>query len=210
MEAARVAALRGHDVFRRGTLLSSNWKDNKFVLRNNLYWNASRRKVGFAGQSFKQWQARGHDRGSRIADPQFVDPDRYDFRLKPTSPALKLGFKPFDPSSTRDIEKAIQASDLGITPNTDGRIIRLPVPALSLERRKQLAGQLKKMAEQARVTIRNIRREANKDVDKEEKQATLTEDHARKCKDEIQKLTDKYVDDINTLLEEKEKEILEI
>jgi hypothetical protein len=84
--------------FRRGSLLSSNWKDDKFVLRNNLYWNASGGKVRFAGKTFEQWQARGHDKGSRIADPRFADPDKYDFSLKPNSPAQKLGFKPFDPS----------------------------------------------------------------------------------------------------------------
>ncbi|KPK82784.1 MAG: ribosome recycling factor [Phycisphaerae bacterium SM23_33] len=117
--------------------------------------------------------------------------------------------KPFDPGSAKDIERAIQASDLGITPITDGRIIRLPIPSLSVERRTRLAAQLKKMAEEARVTIRNIRRDANKDVDKEEKEGALTEDDARKCKEEIQSLTDACAKKIDQLLEEKNKEVME-
>jgi len=117
--------------------------------------------------------------------------------------------KPFDPASVKDIERAIQASDLGITPNTDGKIIRLPVPALSVERRRQLASQLKKMAEQARVAVRNIRRDANKTAEKEKSEAILTEDDLEKCKEEIQKLTDEYGKKIDELLEEKEKEVME-
>lgn len=117
--------------------------------------------------------------------------------------------KPFDPGSVKDIERAIQASDLGITPAVDGRIIRLPVPPLSMERRTRLAGQLKRMAEEARVAVRNIRRDANKETDKEEHEGVLTEDDARKCKDEIQDLTDEYGKKIDGLLEEKNKEVME-
>jgi ribosome recycling factor len=117
--------------------------------------------------------------------------------------------KPFDPNSVKDIERALQASDLGITPSVDGRIIRLPIPPLSTERRARLAGQLKKMAEEARVAIRNIRRDANKDADKEEKEGVLTEDDARKCKEEIQKLTDEWGTKIDELLEEKNREVME-
>ena len=117
--------------------------------------------------------------------------------------------KPFDPASVKDIERAILASDLGITPNTDGRIIRLPVPALSGERRKQLAAQLKKMAEQARVAVRNIRRDANRTVDKEKKEGIMTEDDALRCKEEIQQLTDDYGKRIDELLEQKTAEVME-
>jgi len=120
-----------------------------------------------------------------------------------------LVIKPFDPASIKDIERAIQTSDLGIPPNSDGKIIRLSIPSLSVERRKQLASQLKRMAEQARVIVRNIRRDANKAVDKEKNEDALPEDDADKCKEEIQKLTDKYGGKIDQMLEEKNKEIME-
>ncbi len=117
--------------------------------------------------------------------------------------------KPFDPSSVKTIERAIQTSDLGITPNTDGKIIRLAVPSLSGERRKQLASQLKKLAEQARVAVRKVRREANKTIHKEKEDGTLPEDDAEKCKEETQKLTDDYAKKIDRILTEKNKEVME-
>ena len=117
--------------------------------------------------------------------------------------------KPFDPGAAKDIEKAILASELGITPRADGKIIRLPVPSLAVERRRQLAAQVKKMAEQARVAVRNVRRDANKSADKEEDQSVLTEDDAQKCKDQVQELTDEYSGKIDEALEAKTKEIME-
>ncbi len=117
--------------------------------------------------------------------------------------------KPFDPASTKEIEKAIQTSELGITPATAGKVIRLPIPSLSGERRQHLVAQLKKMAEQARVTIRNIRRDANKTADKEENENLLTEDDVTQCKEEVQKLTDEYGKKIDKILEEKNKEVME-
>ena len=117
--------------------------------------------------------------------------------------------KPFDPASTKEIERAIQASDLGITPMTDGKIIRLPVPSLSVDRRRGLATQIRKMAEQEKITLRNVRRDANKVVDQEESDAVLTEDESRKCKEDIQKLIDDYTKQIDGLLEEKTKEVME-
>ena len=91
-----------------------------------------------------------------------------------TPDATLIVIKPFDPGSIKDIEKAIFASDLGITPSVDGKVIRLSVPPLSGERRTQIAAQIKKMAEQTRVAIRNARREANKEIDKEQKDSELT------------------------------------
>jgi len=117
--------------------------------------------------------------------------------------------KPFDPGTTKDIEKAILASELGITPQADGKIIRLPVPSLVAERRQQLASQIKKMAEQTRVAVRNVRRDANKAADKEEGQSALTEDDVQKCRHEVQKLTDEYSGKIDEALEAKTKEITE-
>jgi len=126
-----------------------------------------------------------------------------------TPDASLIVIKPFDPQSLKDIEKAIFASDLGITPNADGKIIRLAVPPLSIERRNQLAGQLKRMAEAARVAARNARRDGNKDAEHQQKAAELTEDEARKTRDEIQKLTSDYEKKITEILEAKTKEVRE-
>jgi ribosome recycling factor len=117
--------------------------------------------------------------------------------------------KPFDPSSLKEIERAIQASDLGITPSCEGKIIRLRVPPLSIERRGQLASQVKKMAEAARVAIRNARRDANKETDAKQKASELTEDQAKKGKEAIQKLTDEYEKKITEILQAKTNEIQE-
>lgn len=124
-----------------------------------------------------------------------------------TPDATLILIKPFDPGSVKDIEKAIYASDVGITPNVDGKIIRLAVPSLSTERRQQIAGQLKKMAEAQRVAIRNARRDGNKEVDKQKKASELTEDEEHKGKEEIQRLTDEYEEKISDVLEAKTQEI---
>ena len=126
-----------------------------------------------------------------------------------TPDATMILIKPFDPSSVKEIEKAIFASDLGITPSTDGKVIRLTVPALSTERRRNIASQLKNMSETTRVAIRNARREANKHADKLEKSSELSEDQAEDSKQEIQKLTDQYEEKVTELLETKTKEIEE-
>ena len=115
--------------------------------------------------------------------------------------------KPFDPSGMKDIERAIQASDLGITPSADGKVIRLSVPPLSIERRDQLKGRVKKLAEAARVTVRNARRDGNKITDTKQKASELTEDEAKKGKDSIQKLTDSFEKKITELLDAKTTEI---
>ncbi len=120
-----------------------------------------------------------------------------------------LVVKPFDPGTLKEIDKALLASDLGITPMSDGKVIRLPVPALSTERRNKLVGQIKKLAEAARVAVRNVRRDANKQADEEKSASTMPEDECDTCKEEIQKLTDQYSKQIDHLLDEKNKEILE-
>ena len=124
--------------------------------------------------------------------------------------ATVLLIKPFDPGSLKDIEKAIYASDLGITPSVDGKIVRLVVPPLSTERRQQIATQLRKMAELQRVALRNARRDANKEVEKEKKASELTEDEERKGREEIQKLTDQYEKKISEILSAKTQEIQEM
>jgi len=126
-----------------------------------------------------------------------------------TPEAALIIIKPFDPQSVKDIERAIQASDLGITPNSDGKVIRLAVPPLSIERRKMLAAQVRKMAENIRVAIRNARRDGNKEADRLQKASELTEDEAHKGKEEIQRLTKQYEADIDKVVETKAKEIEE-
>lgn len=117
--------------------------------------------------------------------------------------------KPYDASQTGEIEKALLKANLGMTPNSDGKIIRLQVPDLSEERRKQLAGQVRDLAEKGRVSIRNIRRDANKDADKEEKDGELSEDEWKRLKDEIQDLTKKYEGQVDEVFEAKKAEVLE-
>jgi ribosome recycling factor len=124
-------------------------------------------------------------------------------------PAMIL-IKPFDPSTTKDIERAIQNSDIGIQPIGDGKMIRLPIPPLSGERRQQLTGHVKKLAEAQRVSIRNARRDANKQVDTEENEGTLPEDDAERLRNAIQKLTEKYEKQVDELLAGKTKEIQQV
>ena len=121
-----------------------------------------------------------------------------------------LVVQPFDASTVRDIEKALKESKIGITPLVDGKIIRLPVPELSEERRRDLVKSLKQMAEEARVRIRANRRSAMDDAKKLQKSGELTEDGLRDVEDEIQKLTDKYVKSIDDHLERKEAEVMKV
>ncbi len=118
--------------------------------------------------------------------------------------------KPFDPTTIKDIHKALEKANIGITPMSDGKVIRLPIPPLSGERREQLAGQVKQMAEQQRIAIRNIRRDANKHLDAEENDSVITEDDAKQGKEDIQELTDKYVRLIDETLAHKIKEIQQV
>ena len=116
--------------------------------------------------------------------------------------------KSYDPSTLADIEKAIQKSDIGINPQNDGKVIRLTVPGLSQERREQLVTRVKGMAEEARVAVRNIRRDANRQLDKAEKDSAVSEDDCRRAKDEVQQLTKKYEDQVEETLAKKTKDIL--
>lgn len=116
--------------------------------------------------------------------------------------------RPFDPSVIKTIEKAIMQSDIGINPSSDGKLIRLAIPPLSEERRRQLAGQVKKIGEEAKVAIRNVRRDANRDIDKMEKDSTITEDQSHKAKDDIQELTKDSEGKIDEIVQKKSEEIL--
>ncbi len=115
--------------------------------------------------------------------------------------------KPFDPTSIKEIEKAIKTSDLSIAPIVDGKIIRLNIPSLSGERRKQLVQQAKQTGEQAKVSIRNIRRDANKHLEKQEKDKLITEDDLEKSKKQIDDITKQYIDKIDELVKNKSNEI---
>jgi ribosome recycling factor len=118
--------------------------------------------------------------------------------------------KPFDPGTIKDIHRALEKANIGITPMSDGKVIRLPIPPLSGERRDQLVGQVKQMAETQRVAIRNIRRDANKQLDTEEKDSVITEDDAKQGKEKIQEMTDKYIRLIDESLANKIKEIQQV
>ncbi len=118
--------------------------------------------------------------------------------------------QPWDKGIIAEIEKAIQKSELSVNPSNDGKVIRINIPPLTEERRKEFAKIARNVAEQARVAIRNIRRDANDELKKQEKTGELSEDELKRAEEEIQKLTDSYVEEINTALEAKEKEILEI
>lgn len=129
--------------------------------------------------------------------------------VKSPEPQL-LVIEPWDKSMLSVMEKAIQSSDIGITPSNDGIVIRLPFPPLTEERRKELVKQCKHYSEEARVAIRNIRREANTKLERAEKDSEISEDDMRRAEAEIQKLTDAHIKDIDEALKRKEAEIMEV
>ena len=116
---------------------------------------------------------------------------------------------PFDKSLITEIEKAIQMADLGLNPSNDGKVIRISIPALTADRRKELVKQAKTVAENSRTAIRNIRRDGNDELKKQQKDGTLTEDGLKTETDKLQKLTDKYIDEINKIYDAKEKDIMQ-
>ena len=153
------------------------------------------------------------------ANPHVLDKIKVDYYGSPT-PIQQVGnisvpeprmiqIAPWEKSLIRDIEKAILASDIGIIPNNDGSVIRLVFPELTEERRKELVKDVKKKGEEAKVAVRNIRRDANDSFKKLAKEE-VSEDEIKSLEDEIQKLTDKYVKDIDKAVEEKSKEILTV
>jgi ribosome recycling factor len=122
----------------------------------------------------------------------------------------QIAVQPWDQKIIPDIEKAIMKSDLGLTPMNDGKIIRINIPPLTEERRKQLVKAVKKKAEEAKISIRNIRREANEELRKLEKEKHLSEDEVKKLQEETQKITDSYIAKADEVLGHKEKEIMEV
>ena len=153
------------------------------------------------------------------ANPGLVDSVRVEFYGSPTPlkqianisvpEPQQIMIRPFDMTTLDAISKAIIASELGMAPNNDGRVIRLNVPPLSTERRKQMASRIKELAEEARVAIRNVRRDANKHADTAEKEKTLSEDDCKQTKDQVQELTKKYEGIVNDRAASKETEVME-
>ena len=121
----------------------------------------------------------------------------------------QIVIRPFDPGTIKDIEKGIIASDLGLAPQSDGKVIRLNIPALSGEVRRKMVARTKELAEETKVAIRNIRRDANKQADQEKKDKQLTEDEAEQTQEEVQKLTKKFEDRSNDLAKAKEAEVMD-
>jgi ribosome recycling factor len=153
------------------------------------------------------------------ATPALVDSLRIDYYGSPTPlkqmaqistpDPQQIVIRPFDQNSLKDIEKAIRSSDLGMSPNNDGKLIRLTVPPMSGEQRQKMVARIKKSAEDAKVSCRNIRRDANKHFDQAEKSKTLTEDERDKGKEEVQSLLKKSEESIQEIADKKAKEIME-
>ena len=153
------------------------------------------------------------------ASPQLLDSVRADYYGNPTPlkemasvtcpDAATIVIKPYTADSLKDIEKAIRSSDLGLAPNNDGKVIRLTMPAMSGDQRKKIVAQLKKQAEAAKVSCRNIRRDGNKHYEDAEKAKTITEDDRDKGKTKVQDLLKAYEGKIDDLANKKEKEVME-
>ncbi|MBM3966463.1 MAG: ribosome recycling factor [Planctomycetes bacterium] len=121
----------------------------------------------------------------------------------------QLVIRPFDPSVIKDIEKAIVASELGLNPQNDGRIIRINIPPLSTDTRKKLVARIKELAEETRVSIRNVRRDANKAIETAEKDKVISEDDRDTAKEEVQELTKKYEESVGELAKGREADVME-
>ena len=152
------------------------------------------------------------------ANPGLVDSLRVDVYGSPTpikaiasvgTQETQIVIRPFDPGTLKDIEKTIQASGLGLNPQSDGRILRITIPPLSTEVRRKLVARIKELTEEAKVAVRNVRRDGNKAAEQSEKDKELTEDDLKLLKEEIQELTKKYEATATDLATAKEKEVME-
>lgn len=154
------------------------------------------------------------------ANPHLLDKIRVDYygQLSPLQSVANISvpeariiqIQPWESKMIKEIEKAIMASDLGLTPNNDGRVIRLIFPELTEERRKELVKDVKKRAENSKIAIRNIRRDANDSFKKMEKASEISEDEQKLLENDCQELTDSYISEIDAIMEEKSKEILTV
>lgn len=154
------------------------------------------------------------------ANPHLLDKLRVDYYGQPSSfqsvanisvpEARVIQIQPWESKLIKDIEKAIINSDLGLTPSNDGKVIRLVFPELTEDRRKELVKDIKKKAESAKVAVRNVRRDANESFKKLNKSSEISEDDFKRLEDEVQKITDRYVSDIEKIMDDKSKEILTV
>jgi len=154
------------------------------------------------------------------ANPHILDKILVDYYDTPTPiphmanvsvpEARLIVIQPWDMSVLKEIERAILASDIGITPNNDGKVIRLNFPELNEERRKEIAKDIRKMSEEAKVAVRAVRRDGIDEFKKMQKESEITEDELKQAEEQIQKLTDKYVEQIDKMTESKEKEIMTV
>ena len=153
------------------------------------------------------------------ATPALVDSLRVEYYGSPTPlkqiaqiscpEPQQIVIRPYDQTALKDIEKAIRSSDLGLSPNNGGKLIRLTIPPMSGEQRQKMVTRIKKLGEEAKVSIRNVRRDANKGFDQAEKAKEMTEDDRDKGKDEVQELTKKYEDRVTEMADKKSKEVME-
>jgi ribosome recycling factor len=153
------------------------------------------------------------------ATPALVDSIRVEYYGSPTPlkqmaqistpDPQQIVIRPFDQSVLKEIEKAIRSSDLGMSPNNDGKMIRLQVPPMSGEQRQKMVTRIKKLAEEAKIAIRNVRRDANKNFDQAEKAKEMTEDERDKGKEEVQSLTKKFEERVTEMADKKSKEVME-
>lgn len=154
------------------------------------------------------------------ANPHLLDKIRIDYYGTPSSlqqvanvsvpEARVIQIQPWESKLIKEIEKAIMASDIGITPSNDGRIIRLVFPELTEDRRKELVKDVKKKGEATKVAVRNIRRDANDAIKKAVKATEISEDEQKQLEEKVQKVTDKYITEVDKMIEEKSKEILTV
>lgn len=158
---------------------------------------------------------RGNRASTALVDRLIVDYYGQEMELRKlanisTPEPMTITIRPFDPGSAQAIETAINKSDIGVPPNVDSGIVRLNMPPLTKERRQELVKTLGKKTEQARVSIRNIRRDAMSDIKELEKEGDIGEDESKRAQDDIQKFTDQSIERIDSLSKEKEKDILEV
>ncbi len=161
----------------------------------------------------------GNVRAGR-ANPKILDKVLVDYYSVPTPinqvanimvpEARMIAIQPWDASLLKEIEKAIQKAEIGINPNNDGKVIRLVFPELTEERRKELVKDIKKMAEDSKIALRNIRRDGIEEYKAKQKASEITEDDLHSAEEDIQKLTDKYVGQVETVIDNKEKEIMSL
>lgn len=154
------------------------------------------------------------------ANPAILNKIKVDYYGTPTPISQMAGvsvpearlivIQPWDMNTIKEIEKAINASDIGINPNNDGKVIRLAFPELNEERRKELVKDIKKMAEEAKVGVRAARRDGIDDAKKKQKDSEITEDELKQAEERIQKMTDKKIEEIDKMTEEKEKEVMSV